>query len=219
MATPPPVAPQSSGTEWLTVNCGGTAFVTTTTTLRGGCDYFQQALSESWNGGAGQQREHFLDVDADAFRCVLSYLRSGCAVLPEDEPLGDRVVRLARFLHAPGLLAEFEQTRRRATMIKRLTRRVAWLELKIGAVDADQNDPDSGDSGEESDDREMTMGEFLRRDAEQKEARLGSLRKTLLAKQAKLRAVEAIQSRYSDAQAGSHRPRPRSPLLACCLLP
>ena len=82
----------------LELNVGGERFITTRTTLIKGSSYFAEALADS----DGREGGIFLDQDSDAFRVILSFLRSNSACLPDDEALASRVVRLALFLGVDG---------------------------------------------------------------------------------------------------------------------
>ena len=80
----------------ITLNVGGTLVTTATGTLVAHSAYFR-SLFERWSPPAGADEPVFLDCDHDAFRILLSYMRSGVVLLPrEDVDLCTRVLLQAR---------------------------------------------------------------------------------------------------------------------------
>lgn len=87
------------------LNVGGTCMTTALTTLEARSSYFRSMFSR-WST-ADAEDEIFLDCDADAFRVLLSYMRSGVILLPKtDADLCSRVLLQAEFLGMDELLWE-----------------------------------------------------------------------------------------------------------------
>lgn len=86
-----------SGSGRVQLNVGGTCMTTALTTLEARSSYFRSMFSR-WST-ADEHDEIFLDCDADAFRVLLSYMRSGVVLLPKTDPdLCSRVLLQAEFL-------------------------------------------------------------------------------------------------------------------------
>ena len=76
----------------VTLNVGGTLVTTASGTLVAHSAYFR-SLFERWSPPPGADEPVFLDCDHDAFRILLSYMRSGVVLLPrEDVDLCSRVL-------------------------------------------------------------------------------------------------------------------------------
>ena len=70
----------ASSLEKVTLNVGGTLFHVAVPTLRLSSSYFASLLSDAW--AEGPDEEIFLDRDADAFKVLLSCLRSRAVLMP-----------------------------------------------------------------------------------------------------------------------------------------
>jgi len=95
----------------VTLTVGGEAFTTTLTTLQASA-YFRQAYKTAY-AQAAEPAPLFLDRDPDAFRVVLSYMRSQNATLPLEESLAARSIQLAMFLQVDGLVQAVVETAER----------------------------------------------------------------------------------------------------------
>ena len=90
----------------VVLDVGGTAFVSSRSTLEAHSTYFRSLLMR-WNEDASATDPIFVDADPDAFACCLSYMRSNTVVLPaHDLGLCSRVLVLAEFLGLEDLLEE-----------------------------------------------------------------------------------------------------------------
>ncbi len=90
----------------VTLNVGGTHMTTAMSTLEARSSYFRSMFAR-WAGEDEEQRMLFLDCDVDAFRVLLSYMRSGVVLLPRgDVDLCCRVLLQAEFLGMDAFLAE-----------------------------------------------------------------------------------------------------------------
>jgi hypothetical protein len=88
----------------VVLDVGGTRFVSSKSTLERTSSYFRALLSR-WDESGDEPL--FIDADADAFREILSYMRSGTLMLPhDDERLCARVLCQAEYLGMDGLLDE-----------------------------------------------------------------------------------------------------------------
>ena len=89
----------------VALDVGGELFHTSQTTLVSNSMYFSRLFSDSWcDDGDGPQ---FLDRDPDAFRVLLSCMRTRSIILPEKDPeLCARVMLEAEFLGVEWLLQE-----------------------------------------------------------------------------------------------------------------
>ena len=88
----------------VVLDVGGTKFVSSQTTLESASDYFR-ALLARWDESA--EGPIFIDADADAFQVLLSYMRTGTLMLPEqDEALCARALLHAEYLGMEALLRE-----------------------------------------------------------------------------------------------------------------
>ena len=87
----------------VTLDVGGTRFVSSYSTLAGSSSYFE-ALLARWDENADESI--FIDADADAVKVLLSYMRLGSLTLPKhDEELCARVLLTAEYLGMDALLA------------------------------------------------------------------------------------------------------------------
>jgi|EP00908_Phaeocystis_cordata_P017793 hypothetical protein len=90
-------------TDHVRLNVGGTIFETSVTTLTGASSFFASMFSR-WDDSLHSDCV-FIDRDADTFRILLSYMRTGIAVLPSlDHDLCARVILDAQYLAVDGLL-------------------------------------------------------------------------------------------------------------------
>ena len=76
----------------ITLNVGGTNFITSASTLTNNSAYFDSLLSGNW---ADSQNEIFLDRNADAFKILLDYMRDNIIKV---EDIDTNVLSLAEFL-------------------------------------------------------------------------------------------------------------------------
>ena len=96
----------------MTLDVGGTNFITSVSTLTGASSYFQHAFSDRWHEGDGGSI--FLDRDPEPFKLLLSYMRTGALELPESDPaLCRRVLYEAEFFGVDSLLTEVKATAQR----------------------------------------------------------------------------------------------------------
>src|SRR5210317_1393297 len=84
----------------ITLNVGGTKFITTASTLTSNSEYFASLLSDDWNQESASS-EIFLDQDPVPFGTLLAYMRSGMIKI---EDIETAVLNLAEFLGLEKLL-------------------------------------------------------------------------------------------------------------------
>ena len=76
----------------VTLNVGGSLVTTAVSTLEAHSAYFRSLFSR-WSLESAEDQAVFLDCDYDAFRVLISYMRSGVVLLPrEDVDLCSRVL-------------------------------------------------------------------------------------------------------------------------------
>ena len=76
----------------VTLNVGGSLVTTAVSTLEAHSAYFRSLFSR-WCLETARDQTVFLDCDYDAFRVLISYMRSGVVLLPrEDVDLCSRVL-------------------------------------------------------------------------------------------------------------------------------
>ena len=87
----------------VSLDVGGTRFVSSYSTLAGSSSSFE-ALLARWDENADEPI--FIDADSDAVKVLLSYMRLGALTLPEhDKELCARVLLTAEYLGMDALLA------------------------------------------------------------------------------------------------------------------
>ena len=92
----------------ISIDVGGTLFISSMTTLTGSSCYFR-SLIDRWDRADAAAEAIFIDADADAFQVLLSCMRAATALLPEhDASLFARAVLLAEYLGMDSLLAEIK---------------------------------------------------------------------------------------------------------------
>ena len=84
----------------ITLNVGGTKFVTTASTLALNSSYFANILSGTW-AESNDGSEIFLDQDLVPFRFLLGYMRSGMIKV---DYIDESALNLAEFLGLEKLL-------------------------------------------------------------------------------------------------------------------
>ena len=108
----------------VALDVGGQLFHTSQTTLVANSMYFSRLYSDSWcDDGDGPQ---FLDRDPDAFRVLLSCMRTRSIILPENDPeLCARVLLEAEFLGVEWLLQEVK-----ARAARNLNKEEQWFDQR-----------------------------------------------------------------------------------------
>ena len=92
----------------ISIDVGGTLFISSMTTLTGSSCYFR-SLIDRWDRADAAAEAIFIDADADAFQVLLSCMRAATTILPEhDASLFARAVLLAEYLGMDSLLAEIK---------------------------------------------------------------------------------------------------------------
>lgn len=91
------------GSDRLTLEVGGETFVTSVTTLTGSSSYFARQLSTEWRT-SHDDSTFFLDRDAEPFKVLLSFMRTGAARLPKDADAFAAVMQEAEYLGVDGLI-------------------------------------------------------------------------------------------------------------------
>jgi len=86
----------------ITVDVGGTKFITSVSTLTSNSTYFASLLSDNWSESNNGDDEIFLDQDPDPFRVILAYMREGFIKIGD---INERVLAQAEFLGVERLLA------------------------------------------------------------------------------------------------------------------
>ena len=85
----------------ITVDVGGTKFITSVSTLTSNSAYFASLLSDNWIQSNNGDDEIFIDQDPDPFKVLLAYMRDGMIRVGE---INARVLALAEFLGIERLL-------------------------------------------------------------------------------------------------------------------
>ena len=85
----------------ITVDVGGTKFITSVSTLTSNSAYFESLLSDNWIESNNGDDEVFIDQDPDPFKVLLAYMRSGMVKIDD---ISTEVLILAEFLGVERLL-------------------------------------------------------------------------------------------------------------------
>ena len=85
----------------ITVDVGGTKFITSVSTLTSNSTYFASLLSDNWIESNSGDHELFIDQDPDTFKVLLAYMREG---IIEVKDINARALALAEFLGIEKLL-------------------------------------------------------------------------------------------------------------------
>ena len=98
---------QRTAADHVVIDCGGTMFKSSISTLTSSCTYFASLFSREWEGVPHGEADIYLDRDPDAFKVMLSCLRNNVVLLPESDPdLCKRVLLEAEFLGVEWFLRE-----------------------------------------------------------------------------------------------------------------
>ena len=90
---------QKRASDRITVDVGGTKFITSRSTLTANSAYFESLLSDEWD--ETKESEVYLDQDPDAFAVILEFMRCGMIRITKIDPT---VLLLAEFLRLEKLL-------------------------------------------------------------------------------------------------------------------
>ena len=85
----------------ITVDVGGTKFITSVSTLISNSVYFESLLSDNWEESNNGDDEVFIDQDPEPFRVLLAYMREGFIKIGD---INERVLAQAEFLGVERLL-------------------------------------------------------------------------------------------------------------------
>lgn len=118
----------------IRLHVGGEVFLTTISTLTSNSSYFANMFSGPWSEAT--EDEVFIDRDADAFRVLLSCMRSKSAFLPGDPTLKQRVLAEAAYFGVDWLTQEVQSQARHVdeSLIESLQSRLAAVEFMMKAT-------------------------------------------------------------------------------------
>ena len=105
--------PHAPRTDRVVLDVGGETFVTTASTLTGSSSYFARLLSSEWKAAASPDSTIFLDRDAEPFKVLLSFMRSGKPRMPNDPEAFAAIMHEAEYLGVDALIAHVKCTAQR----------------------------------------------------------------------------------------------------------